>query len=68
MSEKKGNRQHFLEASTAFFVLSILSMVFGASGIGGISLRTGANLLWMFIALAVASFIAALISEKEPRG
>jgi uncharacterized membrane protein YtjA (UPF0391 family) len=56
-----------LQAAVAFFVLAILAMVFGASGIAGASMEIGRILLFVFLALAVISFVFGLIGGRRPR-
>ena len=50
-----------VRAAIIFFVLSIVSFFFGAYGIAGISMEIGKILLLVFLALAVLSFIGAVI-------
>ncbi len=56
-----------LQAAVAFFVLAILAMIFGASGIAGVSMEIGRILLFVFLALAVVSFVFGLVSGRRPR-
>ena len=53
-----------LRASIAFFVLALVAMLLGASGIAGLSVEIGRTLLFVFLALAVISFIASLITGR----
>ena len=56
-------------AALGFFLLALLSVVLGASGVAGVSLDIGRALLLTFIILAVLSFVAGLITEaKKPPG
>ncbi|MES2962495.1 MAG: DUF1328 domain-containing protein [Bdellovibrionota bacterium] len=54
-----------LRAAIAFFVLALIAMVFGASGIAGVSMEVGRTLLFVFIVLAVISFIASLLTGRK---
>lgn len=54
-----------LQASVAFFVLAIVAMIFGASGIAGVSMEIGRTLLFVFLALAVISFVFGLVSGRR---
>lgn len=54
-----------LRAAIAFFVLGLLSMLLGASGIAGLSIDIGKMLLAIFLVLAVISFIASLVTGKR---
>ena len=56
-----------LQASLAFFVLAIVAMIFGASGIAGTSMEIGRILLFVFLALAVISFVFSLVSGRGSR-
>lgn len=56
-----------LQAAIAFFVLALLAMVLGASGIAGISMDIGRTLLFVFLVLAAISFVASLIGGRKPR-
>ncbi len=56
-----------IQAAVAFFVLAILAMVFGAGGIAGVSMEIGKTLLWVFLVLAVVSFVVGMISGRRPR-
>lgn len=53
-----------LRASLAFFILAIVAMVLGASGIAGLSVEIGKLLLFVFLGLAVLSFAVSLITGR----
>jgi uncharacterized membrane protein YtjA (UPF0391 family) len=53
-----------LRAAIAFFVLALVAILLGATGIAGISMEIGRLLLFVFLALAVISFIVSLVSGK----
>jgi uncharacterized membrane protein YtjA (UPF0391 family) len=50
-----------LRAAIAFFVLGLVAVLLGANGIGGLSVDIGKTLLFIFLILAVVSFIASLV-------
>jgi uncharacterized membrane protein YtjA (UPF0391 family) len=54
-----------LRAAIAFFVLAILAMVLGASGIAGVSMDVAKTLLVVFLILAVLSFVANLLTGRR---
>ena len=56
-----------LQAAIAFFVLALVAMLFGASGIAGVSMDVGRTLLFVFLVLAVISFVASLITGRRSR-
>lgn len=53
-----------LRAAIAFFVLALISIIFGASGIAGVSMEIGKLLLFVFLALAVISFVVSLLTGR----
>lgn len=56
-----------LRAALGFFVLALLAMILGASGVAGVSMEIGRALLVVFLILAVISFVAGLVSGNGPR-
>lgn len=54
-----------LRAAIAFFVLGLVAILLGANGIGGLSVDIGKTLLFIFLILAVISFIASLVMGKN---
>jgi uncharacterized membrane protein YtjA (UPF0391 family) len=54
-----------LRAAIAFFVLALVAMLLGANGIAGLSASIGNTLLWVFLVLAVISFIVSLIGGRK---
>jgi uncharacterized membrane protein YtjA (UPF0391 family) len=53
-----------LRAAIAFFVIGLLAMVLGATGVAGVSLEVGRLLLFVFLFLALVSFVVSLISGR----
>jgi uncharacterized membrane protein YtjA (UPF0391 family) len=56
-----------LRAAIAFFVLALISIILGANNIAGLSIEVGKTLLFVFLALAVISFVVSLVSGKSTR-
>ncbi|MGZ3649494.1 MAG: DUF1328 domain-containing protein [Bdellovibrionota bacterium] len=56
-----------LRAAIGFFVLALIAILLGASGIAGISMEIGRLLLFVFLVLAVISFVMSLVSGRGPR-
>lgn len=54
-----------LRAAIAFFVLGLVAILLGANGVGGLSLEIGKTLLFVFLILAVISFIASMVSGRR---
>lgn len=56
-----------IRAAIAFFILAIVAFFFGANGIAGISVEIGRILLFVFLVLAVISFIGSMATGKKTR-
>lgn len=56
-----------IRAALWFFVLGLVAMLFGAYGIAGLSIEIGKTLLFVFLILAVISFVIGMISGRGPR-
>jgi uncharacterized membrane protein YtjA (UPF0391 family) len=54
-----------LQAAIAFFVLALVAMLLGAGNIAGVSMEVGRTLLFVFLVLAVISFVASLITGRR---
>lgn len=54
-----------VRAAIAFFVLGLVSMLFGAYGVAGVSVEVGKLLLTVFVIMAVVSFVVSLVSGKK---
>ena len=57
-----------LRAAIIFFVLGLVAILLGATGFAGVSMDIGRMLLIAFLALAVISFLASVLTGKSPRG
>ena len=53
-----------LRAAIAFFIIGLVAMIFGATGFAGVSMEIGRLLLFVFLFLAVVSFVVSLISGR----
>jgi uncharacterized membrane protein YtjA (UPF0391 family) len=54
-----------LRAAIAFFVLALIAILLGATGIAGVSMDIGKTLLFVFLVLAVISFVASLVTGRR---
>ena len=54
-----------LRAAIGFFVIGLLAMLLGAYGVAGISVEIGRILLFVFLVLAVVSFVASLVTGRR---
>jgi uncharacterized membrane protein YtjA (UPF0391 family) len=59
-------RKKMIRAAITFFVLALIAMVLGAYGIAGLSMEIARILLFVFLALAVISFLGSLITGRSP--
>lgn len=55
-----------LRAAIAFFVLGLVAILLGAGGIAGLSIEIGKTLLFVFLILAIISFVASLVTGRKP--
>lgn len=55
-----------LRAALGFFILALIAVILGASGVAGISMEIGRALLVVFLILAVISFVAGIVSGRGP--
>ncbi len=56
-----------LRAAIVFFVLALISFVFGMNGLAGMSMEIGRILLSIFLIFAVVSLVASLITGRRAR-
>ena len=56
-----------LRAAILFFIIALVSMFFGANNIAGVSMELGKTLLYVFLVLAVISFVVSLIGGGRSR-
>lgn len=56
-----------LRAAVLFFAIGLLAVVFGAYGVAGVSIEAGRLLLFVFLALSIASAIFSWIGRGGGR-
>lgn len=56
-----------LRAALLFFVLALVAIIFGATGIAGVSVDIGKTLLFVFLILAAISFLAGIMRGRDPK-
>ncbi len=54
-----------LRIAIGFFVLGLVAILLGANGVAGMSFEIGKNLLFVFLVLAVISFIASMVTGRK---
>lgn len=54
-----------LRAAVLFFVLALIAYILGATGFAGMSADIGRTLLFVFLVLAVISFVANLVTGRS---
>jgi uncharacterized membrane protein YtjA (UPF0391 family) len=54
-----------IRASISFFILAIIAYVLGAYEIAGLSMGIGKILLFVFLILAIITFVANLFARKK---
>ena len=56
-----------LRAAMVFFALALLAILLGAVNFAGVSMEIGRTLLFVFLVLAVISFVISMVRGKAPR-
>ncbi len=56
-----------LRAALLFFVLGLVAMLLGATGVAGLSMEVGRLVLYVFLALTVISLVVGLVTGKTPK-
>ena len=56
-----------LRAAIAFFIIGLIAVALGAGGVGGLSIELGKTVLYVFLVLAVISFVISLVTGKKTR-
>ena len=54
-----------LRAAVSFFLMGFIAILMGINGYAGISLDAGKMLTFIFLLLAVVSFIASLVGSNK---
>lgn len=55
-----------IQAAIGFFVIAIVAYLLGASGIGLVSMDIGRTLLFVFLVLAVVTYVGSLLTGRNP--
>lgn len=55
-----------LKAALGFFVLALVAIILGATGVAGVSMEIGRLLLVVFLILAIISFVVSMFSGRGP--
>lgn len=55
-----------LRAAFAFFIVALIAMILGASGVAGVSMDVAQTILVVFLVLAAISFVAGIVSGRKP--
>lgn len=55
-----------LRAAIGFFVLALVAILLGANGVAGVSLEVGKILLFVFLFLAIISFVFSILTGRKP--
>ncbi len=55
-----------LRAALVFFVLALVAILFGATGFAGVSMEIGKGLLFVFLILALISFVTGMLRGRGP--
>ena len=56
-----------IQAAIAFFVLALVAIFLGATGIAGLSMEIAKILLGVFLVLAIFSFFLSLANGRKSR-
>ena len=54
-----------VRTAISFFILAIIAFILGAYGIAGLSMEIGKTLLFVFLVLAVISYIGGAITGRK---
>ena len=64
---KPKKENYMLNAAITFFVIALVAFLLGATGFAGVSMEIGRTLLFVFLILAVISFVISMVRGKAPR-
>jgi uncharacterized membrane protein YtjA (UPF0391 family) len=56
-----------LRAAIAFFILAIIAILLGVTGIAGVSMEIGKLLLVVFLVLSIISYFGGMWSGRGPK-
>jgi uncharacterized membrane protein YtjA (UPF0391 family) len=54
-----------LRAAITFFIIGIVAMLLGLGNVAGVSVEVGKTLLFVFLVLAVISFVVSLVTGRR---
>jgi uncharacterized membrane protein YtjA (UPF0391 family) len=54
-----------LRAAIGFFIIGLLAVLLGANNIAGLSIELGKTILYVFLVLAVLSFLGSVITGRQ---
>jgi uncharacterized membrane protein YtjA (UPF0391 family) len=54
-----------LKLALSFLALGLISILLGANEVGGVSMETGRTLLFIFLALALITFVGGLVAGNR---
>lgn len=54
-----------LRAAIVFFIIALIAAFFGMGNVSVISAELGRTLLYVFLALAIVSFLVSLVSRRS---
>jgi uncharacterized membrane protein YtjA (UPF0391 family) len=54
-----------LRAALGFFILALVAILFGATGVAGVSMEIGRVLLFVFLIFAAISLVAGLLTGRR---
>ena len=57
-----------LRAAIGFFIFGLLAILLGANNIAGLSIELGKTILYVFLVLAVLSFLVSIVTGRGRKG
>ncbi len=55
-----------VRAAIGFFIIAMVAYIFGIYNVAGLSMDIGRTLLFIFLVLALVSFLASVLTGKKP--
>lgn len=65
INSKQQQGGFMLRAAVIFFVIGLVALLLGAGNIAGLSIEVGKTILFVFLVLAVISFVASLVTGRR---
>jgi uncharacterized membrane protein YtjA (UPF0391 family) len=56
-----------LRVAVGFFIFGLLAVLLGANNIAGLSIELGKTILYVFLVLAVLSFLVSVITGRRSK-